>query len=266
MLGKLLKYEFKAVGRIMLPLYAAVILFSVIFAVSMKSFSDLGVLNVVLTVLFSVTVAATIIMTLVLIIQRFYKNLLGNEGYLMFTLPVTTGKHITNKTISAAAWVFLGCIVGCISVLLICMINAGPGVVNGSISDFFHAVGRDIGWGKAILYIIEAIVIALICCGEGAVKLYAAIAVGHQLSNHRALGAIGAYIGFGIIEVILVNCFGTLLEKVTPDNWYYRLTAGMGEVGSMQTGILIFALAVIALLAIYWFVTWKLLDKRLNLQ
>lgn len=36
MLGKLLKYEIRAVGRIMLPLYAALLILSVVFGAVME--------------------------------------------------------------------------------------------------------------------------------------------------------------------------------------------------------------------------------------
>ena len=44
---------------------------------------------------------ATGVLTLIFICERFYKGLLGDEGYLMFTLPASVSAHIGAKTLSA---------------------------------------------------------------------------------------------------------------------------------------------------------------------
>lgn len=46
-----------------------------------------------------------LVVTAVILIQRFYKNLLGSEGYLMFTLPVTVSQHLFSKTIIAVVMI-----------------------------------------------------------------------------------------------------------------------------------------------------------------
>ena len=45
---------------------------------------------------------AVMIVTLIIIIQRFYKNLLCDEGYLMNTLPMSVWKNITSKLVVAS--------------------------------------------------------------------------------------------------------------------------------------------------------------------
>lgn len=57
-----------------------------------------GVLPMILLVALYVAMG---IFVLVFIIDRFYKGLLGNEGYLMFTLPVTSTAHIASKALTS---------------------------------------------------------------------------------------------------------------------------------------------------------------------
>ena len=45
------------------------------------------------------------VVSLVVVIQRFYKSLLGDEGYLMFTLPVETWKLVMSKLLVAIFWI-----------------------------------------------------------------------------------------------------------------------------------------------------------------
>lgn len=102
MLGKLIKYEFKACGRTFFPLYIGILVLAAInglcnnyniFSIgdngTSLSFSIENVQGILMLVLFALFVAL-FVLTILLTIQRFKKNLLDEEGYLMFTLPVST--------------------------------------------------------------------------------------------------------------------------------------------------------------------------------
>jgi hypothetical protein len=58
-------------------------------------------------------------MTLIVLIQRFYKNLLGDEGYLMFTLPVQSWSHILSKLAVSMLWTVVSGGVALCSILFI---------------------------------------------------------------------------------------------------------------------------------------------------
>ena len=111
MLGKLMKYEFRATAIYFLPIYAMLILVSGLrYAVSLITekfsgsypvFSTFGLSAAYFLLAFGLAVT-----TFVVIIIRFYKNLLGAEGYLMFTLPVSISQNILAKLIPAVVWFF----------------------------------------------------------------------------------------------------------------------------------------------------------------
>lgn len=109
MLRKLLKHEFRATGRIMLPLFGILLLVSV-----GANFSSRGMLNsdssllrtlgTIFIMLFIVVIFAVGIISFVLMINRFYKNLLQDEGYVMMTLPVCVHQQIWSKLIVSTVW------------------------------------------------------------------------------------------------------------------------------------------------------------------
>ena len=114
MLGKLLKYEIKAMGRVMLPLYAVMVFAACLFAFNLR-LNMSGVAKfivdrfaIVTGFLFGAAVLAVFVVMVIIVIQRFYKNLLGTEGYLMFTLPARTHEHILSKAISSFLWILIG--------------------------------------------------------------------------------------------------------------------------------------------------------------
>ena len=49
-------------------------------------------------------------------VQRFYKNLLGREGYLMHTLPVTETQLILSKLLTSMVWVLCSGLVGIVCI------------------------------------------------------------------------------------------------------------------------------------------------------
>ncbi|MCI7145892.1 MAG: hypothetical protein MR991_05590 [Clostridiales bacterium] len=265
--GRLFRYEFKAVGRVMFPLYGALIASSIIFGFSNLVMSDGGageIVSVTSAILYGLMVMAVVALTAVMLIQRFYKNLMGNEGYLAFTLPVSTNAHIGTKTLSASVWMLLGCAAGILSVLVIVLFMVTPAELVREMGFLWDEISRVNGVNvmKVLVLIVEAILIGAVWCGEVAVKIYAAISLGQQWSNHRVMGAVGAYIGFSIIESIV----GGILQAILPDNFPYSICSGLSDYAGTQVMMLIVFLAELVLVAIYWFVTYRLLDRRLNLQ
>ena len=102
MLGKLLKYEIPAMGRKMLPLYAAWAVTALFLGLSTQAAESKSEFIVVLTgLLYTVVTTAIVVMTVILIVQRYSNSLLGDEAYFNHVLPVSAAEHIGNKLISA---------------------------------------------------------------------------------------------------------------------------------------------------------------------
>lgn len=125
MLGKLMKYEFKATSRMLLPINGAMLLFALINRLFMElNFFQTGnmaisALATVMAVMYVMVIIAAFVITLIVIIQRFYKNLLTDEGYLMFTLPVKAHSHITSKGIVAFVWYLASFVVCALSIFIL---------------------------------------------------------------------------------------------------------------------------------------------------
>lgn len=122
MLKQLLKYEFKAMKRLYFGLYLALALLSVVLGVSFRQENarvdntNFGRLEVILMVLYLSVIFAIAVLCFVSTVQRFYKNLLGREGYLMHTLPVTETQLILSKLITSMVWVLCSGLVGIVCI------------------------------------------------------------------------------------------------------------------------------------------------------
>lgn len=105
MLRKLLKYDFKSMSKMMWTIVLGVIILSILasaaFTVNMRFSGDtvagsavfsqiLSVVSGLFTAFSVFVICAASMAVIILLAYRFYKNFFDNEGYLTFTLPVST--------------------------------------------------------------------------------------------------------------------------------------------------------------------------------
>lgn len=110
MLKKCLKHEWKACWKNMALLNGAAIFMGALggFGFLFSQLSELPDLLIVLYLFaYVLIVIAASVMTQVLMIQRYYKNLFTDEGYLTNVLPVSATGHILSKMLIFGAWSIL---------------------------------------------------------------------------------------------------------------------------------------------------------------
>lgn len=266
MLGTLMKYELKSVGRVMLPIYGAFIAISLLFGLSMFIGEGRGedssfiasVVTSVTGIVYVLLAVAIFVFTIILIIQRFYKNLLGNEGYLCFTLPVSTNAHIANKLLSSVIWCACGVVIAGASAFILLSFFITPGEMFAGLDSVMQEILLHISGGELAKYAVELVVLTIFSCAMVTIKIYASIAAGQLWTNHRVLGAVAAYIVFGICESIVLNIMGAISSNTV------NFTVNSAE---ELSGFFLLAIVIIAVfIAAYWAVTYVLLDRKLNLQ
>lgn len=203
MLGKLIKYEFKATGKLFLMLYAALMVMAILNMAILPSIDaeSGGIISNALMalsmIIYVLLIAAIAITTLVVIIQRFYNNLLGDEGYLMFTLPVNTHQHILAKLISAIVWVIASGFMIVLSLFILLLRISNFQVIQ----EVFNAI-NSIGFNTALWIFVLAIMI-IIGTTASILQFYAAISIGPHITKNRLIGSILAYIGIYIVMQII---------------------------------------------------------------
>lgn len=260
MLGKLLKYEIPAMGRKLLPLYAAWAATALLLGLATQSAQSKSEFMVVITALLYTAIATTIlVMTIVMIVQRYSNSLLGDEAYFNHVLPVSVSAHIGNKAISATLWILITILVALLTGVLIVI---GALIVNGlgefSFREFWQSLmSVDFDWPKHMcLYIFEGFILGLLSIVKTIMQIYTAITIGHQVQDRTALASIGAYIAILIAE----SSVGRVLLAVL-------LRAGYNAEGvlSINSIFLPGLIATLAFSAVYFFICKYLMENRLNL-
>jgi len=266
MLGKLLKYEIKATARIFLPLVAVLLVIAGINRlVSELSNKSMQTPQIISMILYVTILIGVFVMTLVVMIQRFYKNLLTDEGYLMFTLPVKAWQHITSKLVVSLMWTFICSIAAFISVLIIASgdILTPQAIRNliSELSNFFSTFGS-----SAVLVIIEIILSAIIGLASNVLLIYASIAIGHLFTRHRIIGAIVAFILLNTAAQVILTITGALATGFT-FKYYGNSVNDVSFVINSIHSIMWLSIIYSLLFAVGYFVLTNLvLTKRLNLE
>lgn len=99
MLGKMLKYDLKAMSKTMLPFFLVIIGMTVLNSFFIRFEWMTGIIAGS-TIIFGLFIALGVT-ALVMIITQFYHNVLGDEGYLTNTLPVRVDVILLSKLFSA---------------------------------------------------------------------------------------------------------------------------------------------------------------------
>lgn len=269
MLGKLLKYEIKATARLFFPIYLAILLFAFInrlinpfenignntYNATIEGFNFLSIIQTISVFVYFALIVAVIAMTLVIIIQRFYKNLLGDEGYLMFTLPVKPWHHIVSKLLISLVWIIFSFIIIMCSVLILINIDN----IFGELAKIINA-GRNF-FGDTILILIP--ISALIVSAYFIMTVYNALSIGHLFTKHRILASFGAYIGIYIISQIVftISVFASMEKVIEP------LVQSPVPIPSKIITLITFLTTLYGLLGIGNFVSANIiLNRKLNLE
>ena len=275
MLGRLIKYEFKAGSRMFLLLYAALLLVSIINSILTYVGGGINQDNLVMSSIQSIfmvgyviLIIAVAIATLVLIIMRFYKNLLGDEGYLMFTLPVSTDSQILSKLITSIIWTVLSALVMIISIFVITAKYDSPQAV----LNFFDRVSSA---GVNVPYwVTMAIISFLIYMVTIIMMFYASMAIGSNLTKNRLLGSFLGYviiyivsqvIGFVCVGIIYAGGFFSQLGYYDAGTMPIERMIEMFDHVGMKLFLYINILNLI-MAAVYYLVTRYFLKNRLNLS
>lgn len=207
MLGKLLKYEFKSTARTFGILYGILLLVAILGSFTMGSNIDedsLSVITTILMVTYSVLVGAIIFITFYMIITRFYRNLLQEEGYLMHTLPVHEWQQILSKLIVAVVWLILSSIIVIASIVVFSVPFLI--VVNETVSiKYVFQMFLNTFEPSYILEILKWGGIALVSCVSGILQIYMSLAIGNLANHHKKLVAVVAFFCSSIIIEFLVG-------------------------------------------------------------
>lgn len=192
MLGKLLKHDFKALFRNYGLLFIA--LFGVTFLYKLYLLLPRNIVleftNSLMGVLYVVVILGCLFGTVVINIVRFYKNLVTDEGYLTFTLPVSSKQIIASKLISSLVMDILMAFAVLLSTLVLRSNLPVLAEMYQSIEEALHQIANSAEWRTLVVSVVGYITLACIYTQMGA---FTAVAIGQTNRTHKIAAGVGAY-------------------------------------------------------------------------
>lgn len=224
MLKKLLKFELRSLSRTVIPLLLAVLGMSVLSSLLMSvnlRFLDkngsvtLSIFSVIIGIMMVFTFLAIIassFIILLLILQRFYKNFFTDEGYLTFTLPVTTAEHLTVKVMSGFIWIIISTLSISVSLFIFALFGTatGPDIINTQVlealAESIRTLLKETGAVNLFVLVFEFLLLGIISIVAQLLTYYLAITIGSIIAKkHKILSSIGVYFIINMIVGILSN-------------------------------------------------------------
>jgi hypothetical protein len=271
MVKKLLKHEFIYYFRtfaLFLPIVLVIGVMARVFRL-FESF-DSVLVDIALFSSFSmllVACAALIMLSVVVSVVRFYKNMYSAEGYLTFTLPVSNAQHIFVKLLTAIC---------CQAICLLTVVISATIALMGeplkklvlAIAAGFSEFCEEIGPVNYIAFIFDVIVIVLLSVAGNMLLYYACITVGQMAKKNRILMAVGAYfvyyVATQVVSTVFVMIFTILGMSGAFDGIVMWLDDHMILTMHLTLGFSVVIYA--AMSAAFWYVTQRIMTKKLNLE
>ena len=207
MLGKLFKYEWRSITKLLLPVHGCILLFALLSrfyfslggGVEQLLSSKNGLVSVLTGLLIFalvVVICSVAIFTYIYTGYHLYKSVFTDQGYLTNTLPVTPAQLLLSKGFVALLWLLIDVAV----IIISCLIIAGTKEIFSNLGLFLNSM---VSYASQTPLFTTLLIIALIITPFQLVcMLFFSITLGSLASNHKILASIGAYVGIYIIQQI----------------------------------------------------------------
>lgn len=270
MLGKLLKYEFKATWKLLVPMYIFLILMSILayITVHLSFFSSENELvemtGMLILITYMLSMFVIMIATVIYLIYRVYTSVYGDEGYLLHTLPVDKHHIIISKTLVSVVWIIINVILIYFSmVFLFSGFILGNEAAMDSIREGFRYYYNVINNYNNIstFSVFMTLVASFVTMLARILKVSACISLGQLSSNHKVLVSFGIYYGIYVVQrifTIIYYVIVSIADRTYDDASFTSSLLGRGWEFSLISGLIY--------CVIFYFLTWFIMDKKLNLD
>ncbi len=265
MLGKLMKYEWKATWKLLLAANALTLVMTIIAWCMVKildrSGSDFAMMDftaVMVLFTYAGSMFAVSVGTAIYLIHRFYTSTYGDQGYLLHTLPVDTHHIIVAKILVSAAWVMINILSIYLSVVFLL---ASSSEVFGSMMREMKDTVELLGAQKITVFTVIMTLIAFVfSVFAKVIKIGACISLGQLSSNHKLMLSFAWYVAIYVVERVVYGIYFAL--QITFYKGLSNTHYGSYFDNQWETKLI----AGIISCVVYYLLTWYVMSRKLNLE
>ncbi len=269
MVKKLLKYEFISYLRTLVPMY--IILFAIgavnrFIQIFENDHFSYGIVFSSSIMALAISIVVCIVMTVIVGIVRFHKNLYTSEGYLTFTLPVTSGQLIFTKLVTLLAFTAIG--------IAVILTSASVAMLGDVLIEVYKAIGyilkqyfEYLGTHGAF-YIIEVALFILVSVIYQYMLYYSCITIGQTAKKNRVFIAFVTYFVYYIITQVLGTIF-VIIGMVFGEMGVLARIMDVIRAHPYVSAHVIFATLIAfftVLCVVLYFVNRHIMNRKLNLE
>ncbi|MEG0804384.1 MAG: hypothetical protein RSF90_05465, partial [Pygmaiobacter sp.] len=214
---------------------------------------------------------ATFFIGFIVMLSRFSKNIYGDEGYLMNTLPVSPAQNIMAKTLCSAIITIVSLLVCALTGFIFFFGDYLPEVGESLSRVWFEFMTEILPFLTTmnrltiVVIFVEVLVIMLTSLLVSPLMMYTCISLGQKMPRHKNMGAFASYLAISFALQMFSSftffVFGNLVDLNAFQAFTYAQPALFT---ALIFGILLATELVLG--AIYFFVTNALLTRSLNLE
>ena len=268
MVRKLYKHEFLALFKWIIPLNLLCLVLAMLTRINLEvSKSDINdVIAGIMAFAFVLSVIALVTLSFVIVVSRFYKNLLSYEGYLTFTVPVSSATHIVCKLLCGTAVMLVSFVI----------LGLSLGIVGSGAFEYFPGINLSyVPTHRIVMLAVSYGIYAVVYLMHGLLFTYAAMALGQMSKKNRVVSAIGWYFVINIGRSMIKNVINGLMAmnsgaqsggSIYIGGAYYVESAVMAVVDGLQFTAISGIIEAVIWGAVFFGITYYILTHKLNLE
>lgn len=218
MVGKLIKHELIAIGRVLAFIAIAAFLFSILSRFSMHASNENGTLYIIMISFFTMTILALDIAAWALCFVRFAKPLFSGEGYMTFSLPATPSQIIWSKMIATFISMIFAAIISIVCLLII--FSGFDSYIWKDIAYFFGGFFEQLFSfaSSSPLMIIEIVLLGIVSLPMTLLFSYLLLSLGQLFTKSRKRWTVLLFFGSGFVINLLSSYVFNPILMATSQN------------------------------------------------
>ena len=264
MLGKLMKYEWKATWKLLLTANLVTVVMAILaWALEnvVKYPSEYSLVDFMQTIVlftFFISVLAVSVGTVIYLIHRFYTSTYGDQGYLLHTLPVDTHHIIIAKVLVSTIWVLITEWIIIISA--VALLTGSVDTLRNMMEGFVEAL-EYLGAEKVTIFTgIMTLIAAVFSLLARVLKVTACISLGQLSSNHKLMVSFAWYIGCYVVQRIIQTVYMAIVFA------FYNSRSEVSLSSIFRSHWEIILLSSIIYSVVFYVLTWYVMSRKLNLD
>lgn len=260
MLGKVLKYDLKALCRYLIPLYA--VLFGLGIMIRLLGFFDnvsiIAIICGLMIVALVVLSCLSFVLNGIFSVKYYLENLFKDEGYLTHTLPVKKGTLLFSKVLASLVTFSMTALVLIIS-LIVAFYQKGLFV------EVVKVLNLSIYGMSVYEFLLFMIVYGVIGYIVTILMVYAAIAIGYSRSSNKLVSSVvWGLIFYFVMEFLYLGLLGIIM--IINPTFISNLDNSVFMMKDLIIFFSIFMVFTAFIGGVYYYISYRFMDKKLNLE